>query len=624
MCGLFGQIGAADAPAKLIALIHDLQRHRGPDDRGTWSGTFGKSRLSLAFQRLAIIDLTSDAAQPFESRESGSVIVFNGEIYNYRELRTELQAQGIVFRTSSDTEVLLAALDRFGIDEALKKLNGMFAFAWLCGRTRRLFLARDRIGEKPLYYLSGHGAPLTFASEIKSLLASAAPRRFAPNRRVLHNFLVNGTVDDSEQTFFEGVYSLPPAAYGEVIDLGDRYEVTVTRYWPQAAVSESSRSLASHIDECHELLGDSVKLRLRSDVPLGFLLSGGIDSSLIAALALQKGVSREQFSGFSVVNPSIDTDESTWISSVTNHLRISTNMILFDPNGPEIVKQLERYIYFHDEPVSNLAVIAQVAMMEAAREQGITVLLSGQGGDELFCGYNKYFYFGMQELLRAHHPWEATRLAWSFMRNGTVLRYFSPSDAARYVRLPLPGTGALALGPALVDTPRADIGIGRGDVRDRQLADLLRFSAPAITHAEDRTSMSQSREVRFPFLDWRLMEFALSLPLDNKLGEGWTKRILRLVGEPLLPPEITWRKDKVGHFSATQRWLVMRGGDFLRTQLNAGSRIFACGFLDPARFLPRWDRFWSGATNSGLSVRSMVSALTLEIWLRAFADELEL
>jgi asparagine synthase (glutamine-hydrolysing) len=615
MCGLFGIVANTAPSANFIEAIHRLQAHRGPDDKRDWTGPFGQSSLTLAFERLSIIDLTSDAAQPFRSRQTGSMLVYNGEIYNYVEMRADLRSRGVTVQTKSDTEVLLAALDHFGIEEALSRLNGMFAFAYLCGRTGRLWLARDRVGEKPLYFTMSRST-FAFASEIKSLLICVPEHSFVPNPRVIHKFLVNGMVDDSDETFFENVKCVPPAHYGEVKECNGSFELSLRSYWPRpGSYNEDSRPLSVHVEECRALLSDAVKIRLRSDVPLGFLLSGGIDSSTIAALALTNGIHREQFNGYSIVNPELETDESKWIDSVANHLDVRLNKVIFNPNGDELLDQLTSYVHFHDEPISGLSVIAHAKLLKVALDHGITVLLSGQGGDELFCGYNKYFYFLIQKLLRDRRPLQATKLAFDFARNGTVLHQFTMTDAARYLKVNL--NNEMPLGAALVDTTRINIGLGSGDVRERQLADLLRFSTPAITHCEDRASMASSREVRFPFLDWRLMEFALSLPVSDKVSAGWTKRVLRLAAEPLLPASVVWRKDKIGHFTATKDWVVARGRT-LQQSLTSSSRIFTAGYIDAEKFLPKWNRFWSG-DKTGLSVRDVVSTMTLDIWLTLFA-----
>ena len=542
--------------------------------------------------------------------------MFNGEIYNYVELRNELMASGVAFHTASDTEVLLAALDFYGIDAALEKLNGMFAFAWLCGRSGKLRIGRDRVGEKPLYYWRD-GRVLAFASEIKGLLTVVPDKGLRPNRRVIRDFLATGVVDDSEETFFAGVRSLKPAHYAEIVEGTDSIEITAHSYWPKPAKWEQSRgSLYENAARCAELVGDAVRIRLRSDVPVGFLVSGGIDSSVVTALALKHGIQRDQINAFSVVNPSLATDETYWIDSITQHLDVPVKKINFDPDGPALLNSLERYVLSHDEPYSTIGILAHVEMMKAAYEDGVTVLLSGQGADELFCGYSKYFYFAVQSLLQERKRVAAMRLAWDFFRNGTVLQQFSAADAARYINLPLPGVARLPLGDSLAGFAGADLGLQSGSICDRQLADLLRFSVPSINHSEDRASMAFSREVRFPFFDWRVMEFALSLPTDQKIGDGWTKHVLRLAGEPMLPAEITWRKDKVGHFTASREWLARRSSTF-ENYLSNTSPVFAGGFLNQSKLMPRWKAFWAGGS-SGLSVAQVISLLTLDMWLKTF------
>ncbi|HLG45020.1 MAG TPA: asparagine synthase (glutamine-hydrolyzing) [Reyranella sp.] len=618
MCGIFGSLAPGPLPPASIAKIHELQRHRGPDDKRSWVGKFKDLCLTLAFERLAIIDLRPEASQPFHSAQ-GSVLVYNGEIYNYVELRKELEAAGVAFRTSSDTEVLVNVLDAYGIKGALARLNGMFAFAWLCGKTGRLWLARDRVGEKPLYYHLRGPSQLTFGSEIKALIGISPSGAFSPNYRVIHNFLVNGVVDDTDDTFFREIKSLRPGQYAEVHFQSGALEVRTHDYWPSSSrIVESNYSLNDSVDLIRSLLSDAVRIRLRSDVPLGFLVSGGLDSSIVTALSLQHGIDRERLSAFSVVNPNVPADETRWIDSITGHLGISVNKVVFNPSGQALLEMIDKHVYFHDEPFSGLSVVAHAELMKAANQHGKTVLLSGQGGDELFCGYRKYVYFAIQQLWRQRQIGEIASLVWPFLRNDTLVRQFSAPDAARYTRLRLPGVPGIPLGKELQELPRTNIGLQTGMVSDRQLADLLRFSTPAITHAEDRASMAFSREVRFPYFDFRLMEAAISLPLKHKLAEGWTKKVLRLVGQPLLPSEIAWRKDKTGHFSATADWLVRSAGPIAKQRLDEESPVFRFGLLDARKLLPRWKAFWSGQ-RSELAVRHIVSIFTLDSWLRTFA-----
>lgn len=617
MCGIFGYLGPKPLDSGTIGAVHDLQHHRGPDDQQSWSGRVGNSCLTLAFERLSIIDLSADANQPFHSSR-GSVLVYNGEIYNYVELRKELEAAGVQFRTASDTEVLLAALEYFGIEKALARLNGMFAFAWLCGITGRLWLARDRVGEKPLYFRQFNHKSLAFASEIKTLVKATPCEALTLNYNVIHNFLVSGLVDDTDATFFGGVRSLRPSQYAEIVVEPEAIVIREHSYWPPSAcLVETRQSLQDSVEQIRSLLSDSVRIRLRSDVPVGFLLSGGLDSSIITALSLTHGIDRDRLSAFSIVNPNVPSDESHWIDLVIRYLGISVKKITFDPASGDLLHLIDNHVHYHDEPLNNLSLVAHAELMRAARDQGVTVLLSGQGGDELFCGYRKYVFFSIQQLLSERHFSRAAALAWPFLRNGTLLGQFSAADAARYTALPLPGVPNMPLGERLQGLLSAKIGLQAPDVRHRQLADLLRFSTPAITHAEDRASMAFSREVRFPFFDHRLMEAALALPLEYKIANGWTKYILRLVGEPFLPKHITWRKGKTGHFSATAEWLVRSVGRDAGERLDENSPIFTQGLMSAPALLPRWHAFWRGAP-SQFTVRQIISILTLDCWLRNF------
>jgi asparagine synthase (glutamine-hydrolysing) len=588
MCGIAGVI-SGDGEALLgITRMAQAQRHRGPDDEGflvanrdgtcciEYSGLESaeevdlpllrqpprEADLALGHRRLSIIDLDLKARGPMAYDRGALWITYNGEVFNYRELREELAAKGHAFRTASDTEVLLAAYREWGLD-ALHRLNGMWAFGLFDARAQVVICARDRYGVKPLYYHQ-RADFIAFASEIKGLLAHPEVPRL-PREAAMLGFLLDGTLDEGADTFYAGIQAVPP---GHLLHIDLRTRTATVRQWyalPEPTLRKG------HAEELRALLESAVTLRLRTDVPLGTCLSGGLDSSTLVALTarLASGphVTRK---AFSVLFQEHGIDETRFVDAVVAATRVDSTRTT--PDSAALLRDLPRLVHHQDEPFPSTAPFGQWCVMRMAREQGVTVLLDGQGADEVLAGYHYHYGPYLAEVEETHGiaaAWREARAAhkvtgrsmWFFM----ALLGYHLLPAPRFVRRSLLGRAATQgrLNEGLVDPAvRRRAGFLRSERHRPRLSLLaerranITRSLPALLRYEDRNSMAFSIEARTPFLDYRLVERALALPASDLMVGGWTKGILREATRGLLPDAVRLRRDKLGFAMPERRWLV--------------------------------------------------------------------
>ena len=623
MCGVFGIISDRAIEPGLLKLAQAIQRHRGPDAQSVETLSVGRWQVGLAHQRLAVIDLSPAGTQPMRSPSGRSLIVYNGEVYNYLELRAELQARGVVFRTATDTEVIAAACEEYGVEDALARMNGMWAFAWIDLSHSRIVIARDRFGVKPMYLYQRDGM-LAFGSEIKTLVRTLR-LRCEVNVRAVATFLRALHLDTSAETFFGGINKLPAGHYAELDLAAPQLRPQTRRYWSLGTDAGAALTQEGYIEATRTVLADAVRLRLRSDVPVGVLLSGGLDSSAIAALASAQLSANGDLTFISAVSDDPTTDESPFIHAVARHLGRPVQEVRLSFSTDDILPLIARVTEQCDEPLGGFACVAQNLLMERARERGVTVLLSGQGADEVFCGYRKYALFQLQALARAGRWAAAAALFGGLLRERTVLHQFNFAEARRYLPVwlhaPLPDIGGPALsGVGLLCAPLA----GARDVRERQRADIESLSVPALTHWEDRNSMAWSREVRNPFLDYRVVSHGVGMPGDMKVAGGWTKYVLRRAIEPLLPPQIVWRRDKRGFSTPEARLLRHELRGQVEELLGSNAEMVRRGLVNAAEARRRFSVFVGERTGFARQIasRDIFQLVSLELWLRAYRDNL--
>jgi asparagine synthase (glutamine-hydrolysing) len=631
MCGVFGlwhTNGAPPAPGLYDAAFR-VQAHRGPDGSGRETFEFDATTLTLAHQRLSIIDLSDAGLQPMHSADGQGRISFNGELYNYLELRAELEQEGATFTSRTDTEVLLTALHRWGHAQALSRFNWMGAFAWLDLRNRKLVLACDAGSEKPLYYYAD-AQRLAFASEIKTVLTLAG-RKFPLNRDTVAQFLYQGLIDGSTATFFDGIERLEAGTFME-IDLSGpvRLSRPVRFQTPPFAGDPASIPLPRFIEELRELFIDTVKVRLRSDVPVGVLLSGGIDSSSIAAVAHRITGANVAPKLLSAVSDDPRFDESEHIAAMEKHLGQRAERITLRPSPARMIDEIGELNWFNDAPVAGLSALAHFRLMERAKQLGLTVILSGQGADESLLGYRKFLGFYLQSLVRDGRPFKALGTLGGFALNRSIVTQFDLSDAKRYVPFlrwfsaKVVEDESATEGEWVRGWQRAPLGLGAGTLADRQLLDIRRFSVPGLCHYEDRMSMAMSREIRLPFLDSRFIDLLLRAPDDYKLRRGWTKYCFRRAMEPFLPREIAWRKDKKGFSNPEGEWLKTELREAVLSAFGADSLLAKKGIVDSAAMLRRYAAYSRQPVDGGtIWYREILAPLSLELWMRRFAEWIE-
>jgi asparagine synthase (glutamine-hydrolysing) len=601
MCGIAGVV-ALDRPPERAAvetMISDLA-HRGPDGRGL----FADDGVCLGHLRLAILDLSDAGLQPMQDGELQ--LIHNGEIYNYIELREELRGRGHRFSTGTDTEVMLAAYREWG-ERCVERFNGMWAFAIWDGARRTVFCSRDRLGIKPLYYRL-EGGRFAFASEPWPL------HREKANLRAVRDYLEHGYLDQGDETFFDGVLRLPPA---HSLTFGPN-GLRIHRYWDL----EPTEAPADAVEAVRETFLDAVRLQLRSDVPVGTCLSGGIDSSSIAVAVAYHGHDHQQTVTAYFDDPGFD--ERPYARAVVERTGAEAHWVSFDAD--DLVADLPAIVQAQGEPFGSTSICAGWYVMRAARAAGLTVMLDGQGGDELLAGYRASFGYRLSDLLRAGRIVEATQELRAFSHvHGprwaavALAAPHVPERARLAARSRLRGSAPLVAPSLRVAAPTREHGNGAlfPDRLRRQLHLLLtRRGLPELLRYEDRNSMAHSLEARVPLLDHRLVQLAFSLSGGELIRNGETKSVLRRALTDLLPPQVSGRRDKLGFVTPERRFFRGALGDFA-ADVFASRSFRDRGFVDARAADDRLARHRRGDVEAGME---LWRALNLELWARRFLD----
>jgi asparagine synthase (glutamine-hydrolysing) len=560
MCGIAGIISKNRqlVSRERIRSATNCLRHRGPEAESVWISE--EENIAFGHLRLSIIDLSNEAAQPMQYLKR-YCIIHNGELYNYIEIREELLKKGYQFHSQSDTEVIIAAYDAWGTG-CLQKFDGMFAFAIWDEKEKKLFAARDRFGEKPFLFFFDE-EQLLFASEMKSLWSMGVNKEV--NQAMLYNFLTIGYTSnpsDPQETFYQNIHKLPAASF--LTYSFAENQLQIEKYW-QVYPEVKTISQEDAIEQFRHLFSQSIKRRLRSDVGIGTSLSGGLDSSTVVAFCDQQLSNHYSHKCFTASFKGFENDELPYAEKIAKQFGLEHHVIEFNEN--EVVDLMNKVMHHQEEPIGSASILAQYKVFHSARQNGVTVLLDGQGADEVLAGYHKYYKWYWQELYRNkklkknresnaayelgvresfglknkiaalypefaagilqtrkskkafHHPDLDREFAFSNKQN---FYYATPTDFSL--------NGALYYNTFV-----------------NGLEELLRFA--------DRNSMAHAVETRLPFLDHALVEFLFSLPPDLKIHNGWTKWLLRKSVENILPKEIVWRKDKVGFEPPQKKWM---------------------------------------------------------------------
>jgi asparagine synthase (glutamine-hydrolysing) len=513
--------------------------------------------------------------------------------------------------------VVLQSLILWGA-EAFKKFNGMWAIAFLNKNSNSFIISRDRFGEKPFYYCIEDNE-LYFSSEIKAILEVTKKKEI--NLMTVNRFLKNGSLDSTNDTFFKEIKKVPPSTYAEINLNYKQLEINFLKYW-----DVSSIQLNQDIDEIQaiekfdSIFTDSVKIRLRSDVKVGTLLSGGLDSSAITNV-MADNISKPEI--LSAISDSEEYSEEKFIDIVSESIGISPKKVNLDKDPHKIWNLLEKVLWHNDEPMPSFSVIAHYLLMSKAKENDIKVILSGQGGDELLAGYQKYYIFYIMQLFKEKKYFSFIKQGFYYLFNSGLIKQFSIKEANRYLptflKSKIKKTDVRNNNLKELDNKIENIGRYMS-INERQVADLMKYSVPALTHYEDRMSMAYSREIRLPFLDYRLVEFALSLPQNLKMRNGWTKWILRKTLDSKLPDTIVWRKDKKGFNTPQEKWFRDELKDEINLLFDGELLVEKYGLMEKTKIQQFYQEFLE---NNKIWYKEIFNIISLEVWLRVFERYIE-
>jgi asparagine synthase (glutamine-hydrolysing) len=625
MCGIAGIVAQTAVNPRAVKEMTDRLAHRGPDDSGLWSTP--DTRVSFGHRRLSILDPSPRGHQPMVDATGTIVITFNGEIYNYREIAACLREEGVVFQTETDTEVLIEAYRRWG-EDFLHRLNGMFAFCLYDAHRELILCARDRFGEKPFLFTFGAGF-FAFASEYKALLALAEVSHSIDETRVLR-FLQSGRMglDESPATVFPSIRQLDG---GEKLVLDIRsLDFRIESYWTltrDPALRQIGETEA--VDRFRDVLVDSVKLRMRSDVELGSCLSGGLDSSAIVCIARRLIGEDKPYHVFSGRFPGTAADEGRFADAVVAATHATLHIAEPKPGG--LLDRLDRFVWFNELPVASTSQYAQWCVFAKAREMGVTVLLDGQGADELLGGYEQYFEAYLAALCQSGHAGQAAEegqaiaLRYPLALAGPGQRFKrSLPDRLRKALARLSGRGSdFAFGVArdlgaTVPYPATTAGSGVDALSAALEEDAFHAHLPALLRYGDRNSMAHSREVRLPFCDHRLAELVLSLPPGLLMGGIQTKRLLRRSMQGIVPDVILDRWNKQGFLPPQELWFAGDLGKAAATLIHDPA-FAARGWWNVGWWKAVLRRFERGETHLAWV---LWKPLIAEAWLRHFVQPL--
>lgn len=599
MCGIAGGWWpqTAEPQVKLVKALQAM-RHRGPDDQGFELYPFNPAVVGLGHSRLSIIELSAAGHQPMHSPNRRWAIVFNGEIYNYRELRTELKSLGHGFASDSDTEVLLAAWAQWGVD-CLPRLTGMFAFAVLDKEATTLTCVRDAFGIKPFFYTAANGG-FCFASEIPALLA-LLPGKPALNWQRAYDYLVHGDYDSTPDTFYTDIHHLPPGHWLSM-NLGTGQPSAPQRWWTPSIVEQPHWRFADAVDQVREQFLKNVRLHLRSDVALGAALSGGIDSSAVVC-AMRHVEPDLPIHTFSFIASGSDVNEEHWVDRINAHVGAIPHKV--SATGAELARDLDDMICVQGEPFGSTSIYAQYRVFQLARESGITVTLDGQGADEMLAGYIGYPGQRLRSLTESGQWGEAWNFAnhwaqWPGRSRMLAGKYFASeiSDGKLY-KLLRSLNGMTALPDWIHPGPLLERGVQirkprirpEFDAPSRRVVDELALSLSkrglvSLLRHGDRNSMRFSIESRVPFLTIDMVELLLSMPESYLISpHGETKHVFRAAMRGIVPDDVLDRKDKIGFATPEQEWLFSMK-DSMREWMIADLNI---PFLDKAAILREFD-----------------------------------
>ncbi len=575
MCGISGIVDKKNGKIskKEIKKINDLIKHRGPDDEGF----FFKNNFAIAHRRLSILDLSNDGHQPMHYLEK-FVITYNGEIYNYIELKEQLKKNNYKFKSNTDTEVILASYDMWG-ENCVNKFNGMWAFTIYDKEKDILFCSRDRFGIKPFYYTETD-QKFIFGSEIKQLVKFHDNLKF--NKNILIDYVVTKIEDHTNETFFEKIFKLEQS-HNLVYDL-KKNTFKIKKYY-SINFKQNSENLLKSIQNYKKELSRAINFRLRSDVKVGTCLSGGLDSSSIAAIAAKQYnlKSNHNFTAIHAKSSEINTDESEFAKLVAKFNKLDLTII--EPTKSDFKENIDEVVYTQEEPFGDPSIFMQYFVMKKAKELGCTVMLDGQGGDETLLGYQKYYPSIYIEVFRKFGFLKALKEVKNSNKNNQNM---SPLWICKYI------IGSLFASLRKLENKSHTKFLKPYEnkfnffnklakyylnIKKLQEYEIKCTNLPILLRYEDKNSMRHSIEARLPFLDYITLEYALNLNVLYKIKNGWSKYILRRCVETYLPNKVVWRKNKIG-FNAPDNTWINEIDKYIKPQIKKSKILAEICYLD--------------------------------------------
>jgi asparagine synthase (glutamine-hydrolysing) len=561
MCGIAGIISLhkTEERTQQIKTATQTLSHRGPQYEQYWQNN--NASVAFGHTRLCIIDVDQRSNQPFHYLNRYH-IVHNGELYNYLELKRELQSKGCHFSTESDTEVIVAAYDIYKKD-CLQQFDGMFAFAIWDEQEQMLFAARDRLGEKPFFFFYDE-ENLLFASEIKALWAAGIEKRV--NEKMLYNYLTIGYTANPfnpQETFYQNIWKLPAASFLEY--RLSSTEARIEKYWTPYIDENKNINAEQAVEQFTVLFRESIRKRLRSDVAIGTSLSGGLDSSSIVAMCSQQTSQNYTHKCFTAAFTGFNKSEEQYASLVAKQFGLQHHLVNIDESV--LLRELDKAMWHQEEPVNSASVLAQYKVYQAAKQNGVTVLLDGQGADEILAGYHKYYKWWWQQLYAKKNLKKSreSELAHALgvqekfgLKNKAMALFPHFAMAMLQSRKEKQAARQLDLNKEFINLHKKNFYYATPV--ESTLNSALYFNTfinglEELLRYADRNSMAHAVEVRLPFLNHQLVEFLFTLPAHLKIKEGWTKWLLRKAMEDILPKEIVWRKDKIGFEPPQKQWM---------------------------------------------------------------------
>lgn len=547
MCGISGliKLNSEEVLPSELYLMTDIIKHRGPDDHGY----FCFKNVGFGHRRLSILDLSDIGKQPMSYLDRYH-ITYNGEIYNYLEIKSELLLLGYTFKSETDTEVIMAAYDAWGL-ECLQHFNGMWAFALLDKDKDEIIICRDRFGVKPLYYTITSDC-FQFGSEIKQLIIG---KEVFVNLDVLTEYMLTYVDNHNEYTYFEGINSLLP---GHFIKFNiNKCVFNIERYYSLSLSNKIQKfSFSDAKQKLNELFESAIKLRLRSDVKVGTCLSGGLDSSCVSAIAKDLIGKESRFIGIHAKSIDIENDESDYAHKVSDYLNLDLHVVT--PSTSEFISLVDEVVYTQEEPFGSPSMFMGYSVFKKAKELNCKVMLNGQGGDEVFLGYERYF----SSFLLSLSPFKFIKEIIYQSRNSrlrlwdAIAYYFYFTNSfLRIKRLKKRTFIKEIIKSKFQFDELKRSATNYKEVSNLQIHEITAMQLPHLLRYEDKNSMRHSIETRLPFLDFNIVEAGISFKPTFKIHNGWTKYILRSAMERVLPKEIIWRKNKLGFNAPERTWL---------------------------------------------------------------------